>query len=128
MEVAKKCTQIQEVCSDIAVSEEVLEIEKKLEADPTNVELWMQKGLALRKQMLFREAIAAYSMGLSFDPFHALLYRHRGHAYINIRRYQEGAADLELSARINPKKLGYLVSFRTCILFNGQLSACTQRI
>jgi len=52
--------------------------------------------------MLFREAIEAYSIGLTFNPFHALLYRHRGHRLISIRRFHEAALDLELSSRLDP--------------------------
>ncbi len=99
---ADKCTQIFGHTHDVALSDKVLEMEEKLKVDPKNPDLWMQKGIALRGQMLFREAIEAYSIGLTYDPFHALLYRHRGHAMVNIRRYQEGAADFELSLRINP--------------------------
>lgn len=51
-------------------------------ADPTNAEKYMALGLALRGQMFFREALEAYSIGLTYDPFMSLLYRHRGHAYV----------------------------------------------
>ena len=74
---AEKEDQVQFRRSKLEFSPEVKEIEKQLEQDPTNVELWMQKGKALSKQSLFVEAIEAYSMGLSYNPFHALTYRHR---------------------------------------------------
>ena len=38
-------------------------------ADPTNAEKYMALGLALRGQMFFREALEAYSIGLTYDPF-----------------------------------------------------------
>ena len=31
-------------------------IDRELEADPSNCELWMRRGIALSKQMLFKEA------------------------------------------------------------------------
>ena len=102
MEMALKETQFQEVRANVELSDDVKALEAQLRDNLEDVELWMKKGQALRKQMLIREAIEAYSEGLTRDPFHALLYRHRGHALINIRRYKEGAADLELSARIDP--------------------------
>jgi len=101
-ERAEKETQIHFNRSDLPFSNEVLEIENKIKQDPKNVELWMQKGLALSKQMLFREAIEAYSMALSINPFHALTLRHRGHRFISIRMFHEAAADLELSSRLDP--------------------------
>jgi tetratricopeptide (TPR) repeat protein len=88
--------------SDLPFSEEVKKIELEIEKDLENTELWIKKGIALSKQMLFREAIEAYSIGLTFNPFHALAYRHRGHRLISIRRFHEAALDLELSSRLNP--------------------------
>ncbi len=100
-ELAKKENQIQAE-HKIEFSDEVKALTKELEKDTANAELWMQKGLALKKQMCFREAIEAYSMGLTYDPFKMLLYRHRGHAYVNISRYAEAAADFEMGLRIDP--------------------------
>ncbi len=87
--------------SNFQVSEEVQAIDKELEVSPANADLWMQKGLALSKSWKFREAIDAYSTALSYNPFHSLVYRHRGHRYISVRMYKEAAADLELSTRID---------------------------
>jgi tetratricopeptide (TPR) repeat protein len=70
---------------------------------PGDPELWLKKGHSLAKEMKFREAISAYSLGLSYDPFHALLLRFRGHRYLSVRFFQQGAADLELSSRLNDR-------------------------
>lgn len=51
---------------------------------------------------MHREAINAYAMGLSYDPFYPLLYRHKGHAFINIAKYFESAADFEMGLRLDP--------------------------
>ena len=59
---AAKESQVQFARSALPLSEEVQELNARLAADPGNAELWMQKGLALSKQMLFREAVEAYSM------------------------------------------------------------------
>lgn len=102
MDKAAKSTQFFEERANIELSDEVKEAQAKLAEDPDNPDLWLEKGLALRKLVLVREAIEAFSEGLTRNPFHALLYRYRGHSLINIRCYHEGAADLELSARIDP--------------------------
>lgn len=102
-ERAAKETQIHSKRSQLPFSSDVKEIEVKLEDDPENPELWMEKGLQLSKQMLFREAVESYSMGLSYAPFHALLYRHRGHRLISTMRFHEAALDFELSSRLDPK-------------------------
>ena len=98
---ATKETEIQFNRSKLPVSDEVRAIDRELEADPSNCELWMRRGIALSKQMLFKEAVESYSKGLSFNPFHALTYRHRGHRYLSIRCFEEAAADFALSARLD---------------------------
>ncbi len=101
-ERAEKETQVHSLKSKLPYTEEVKTIETQLAEDETNTELWMKKGLALAKQMHFREAIAAYSMGLSYNPFHALSLRHRGHRLLSTYRFEEAAFDFELSSRIDP--------------------------
>lgn len=82
---------------------EIQEIDRQLGANRNQPELWMERGKILRKkQLLCREAVESHSMGLTFDPFNPLLYRYRGHVCINIGRYIEGAADFELSLRLDP--------------------------
>lgn len=80
----------------------VLEAKNQVEKDPKNPELWVKYGRALRRQAMHREAIEAYSLGLTYNPFHPLLYRHKGHTYINIGEYAMSAAIFELALRIDP--------------------------
>lgn len=75
---------------------------EKATAQGATAKDWMNLGLELRKQMLFREAIEAYSQGLCLEPFHSLLYRHRGHALVNIGCYAMGASDFEMCLRVDP--------------------------
>ena len=58
---ATKETEIQFNRSKLPVSDEVRAIDRELEADPSNCELWMRRGIALSKQMLFKEAVESYS-------------------------------------------------------------------
>ena len=101
--IASKANEIFEAREPLTPSDETAKALEAVKADPTNPDKYMQLGLCLRRQMFFREAIEAYSMGLSYDPFRCLLYRHRGHAYVNIGLYQQAAADFETGLRIDPK-------------------------
>lgn len=94
--------QVGWILSDLAPSEEVVQLDAELEKTPGNVELLVKKGLAYAKARQNREAIDCFSLALSYNPFHALAYRHRGHRHIGIRMYKQGAADLELGSRIDP--------------------------
>lgn len=101
-QLAPKSSQVHLERAAVDRSDDVMRIEAALTLAPEDPGLWIQLGQALRGQMLIREAVEAYSQGLSYHPFHALLYRHRAHALVNIRRYPEAAADFELSLRIDP--------------------------
>jgi tetratricopeptide (TPR) repeat protein len=100
---AEKDTQILLKRSNLEYSDDVKRIASQLDTQPNNPELWMKKGLALAKQMLFREATEAFSTGLTYDPFNWLLLRHRGHRHISTYRFEDAAADFELASRINNK-------------------------
>lgn len=88
--------------TDIPLDPLVLEAEANAKANPLDPEAWVRYGRALRRQQMHREAIAAYCMGLSYNPFYPLLYRHRAHAYINIHQYREAAATFEIALRLDP--------------------------
>ena len=52
------------VRTNIELSEKVLELNKQLEQEPENAELWIKRGLALVEQNLMREAVESYSKAL----------------------------------------------------------------
>ena len=79
----------------------VAEAEKKLAADPKNIELIIALGRAQGSLWRFREAIATYTRGIELDPKNAMLYRHRGHRYISTRQFDKAIKDLELAAKLN---------------------------
>lgn len=79
------------------------ELNQELAANPHDPELYLRKGIALSRASLHhQEAIDLFSHGLSLDPFHAMLYRWRGHKHLNVRQFHAGRADLELSSRLDP--------------------------
>ena len=48
----------------------------------------------------YREAIEVYSQGIEAHPEYAPLYRHRGHRYITLRRFDDAIADLERATEL----------------------------
>lgn len=101
-ERAPRDTQEVKLVATLALTEESKAALEKANAEGATADDWMNLGLELRKQSLIREAIEAYSKGLCLEPFHSMLYRHRGHAFVNIGCHALGAADFEMCLRIDP--------------------------
>jgi len=81
----------------------VAEAEKKLAADPRNIELIIALGRAQATVWRYRDAIATYTRGIEMDPTNALLYRHRGHRYITTRQFDKAVVDMERAAKLDDK-------------------------
>ena len=81
----------------------VAEAEKKLAADPKNIDLIIALGRAQATVWRYRDAIATYTRGIAMDPSNAMLYRHRGHRYITTRQFDKAVADMETAAKLNAK-------------------------
>lgn len=81
----------------------IVELDAQLKETPLDPELYLKKGIALSRGSLHhQEAIDIFSIGLGLDPFNAMLYRWRGHKHLNVRQFNQGRADLELSSRLDP--------------------------
>ncbi len=80
------------------------EAEKKLAADPKNIELLIALGRAQATLWRFRDAIATYTRGIEIDPNNAMLYRHRGHRYISTRQFDKAVTDMERAVKLNDKE------------------------
>ena len=65
--------------------------------DPQAI-IWLGRRLAYLGR--FREAIEAYSEGIKKFPWDARFYRHRGHRYITLRRFDLAVADLTKAAKL----------------------------
>ena len=72
----------------------VVRAEHALAADPKNVDLIIQLGVAQSGARQFREAIETFTRGLTIAPANAMLYRWRGHRYLSVREFDQAMADL----------------------------------
>jgi tetratricopeptide (TPR) repeat protein len=81
----------------------VAEAEKKLAAEPKNVDLLIALGRAQASVWRYRDAIATYTRGIEVAPQNAMLYRHRGHRYITLRQFDRAVKDLERAAKLDDK-------------------------
>jgi tetratricopeptide (TPR) repeat protein len=79
---------------------EVAAAQKKLAADPQNVELLIALGRAQAAVWRYQDALASYTRGIASAPNNALLYRHRGHRYISTRQFDKAIADMEKAAKL----------------------------
>lgn len=83
--------------------DELKEVETKLAADPENARLWMDKGLVLAKNSLYREAEECYAHAISLAPFDGILYRHRAHRFLSQWRFEDARADFVIASRLIPE-------------------------
>lgn len=88
--------------NEIHGNEELEEIEQKIEKEPDNARLYMEKGLCLAGMGYYRESAECYSKAISIDPFNWEFYRHRAHRFISCGLFADGAADFTIASRLNP--------------------------
>ena len=69
--------------------------------DPDAI-IWLGRRLAYLGR--FREAIEAYTEGIKKFPLDARFYRHRGHRYITLRRFDMAIDDLAKAAKLTKGK------------------------
>jgi tetratricopeptide (TPR) repeat protein len=98
----------------------VAEAEKKLAADPKNVDLIIELGRAQASVWRYRDAIATYTRGMEIDPQNAMLYRHRGHRYISTRQFDKAVVDLERAAKLNDKNFDIWYHLGLAYYLKGQ--------
>lgn len=68
--------------------------------DPSSADaaIWLGRRLAYLGR--FRDAIDVYTRGIAAHPAEPRLYRHRGHRYITIRKFDLAAADLTTASQL----------------------------
>ncbi len=67
-------------------------------SNPDSLEYIIWFGRRLSYLFLYKEAITVYSEGLRKFPNSYELYRHRGHRFLTIRKFDEAIADLQKAA------------------------------
>jgi tetratricopeptide (TPR) repeat protein len=81
----------------------VAEAQKKLDADPKNVDLMVALGDAYAGIWDHRKATLIYDRALALAPDKALLYQQRGHRHLSNREFDQARADLEKAVGLDPK-------------------------
>ena len=76
------------------------EARTRYEAEPSQPDAVIWVGRRLGYLGRFSEAIETYTTGLKKFPGDARLYRHRGHRYITLRRFDLAIADLKKAAAL----------------------------
>lgn len=79
-----------------------------LEADPKNVQRYIDLGVAQSGARQFREAIATFTAGMTVAPNDARLYRWRGHRYLSLREFDKAQADLTKGLALDSTLYGIL--------------------
>lgn len=69
--------------------------EKDLAANPKSADAIIWVGRRLGYLWRYQDAIQMFSRGIAEHPYDARMYRHRGHRYITVRRFDDAIADFE---------------------------------
>lgn len=73
---------------------------KNFKKDGSDVDALIWYGRRTAYMGLFQEAIDIYSEGIKRHPKEPQLYRHRGHRFISLRRFDEAIQDFELAVSL----------------------------
>ncbi len=74
-----------------------------LQSEPDNPENVILYGRRLAYLWRYNEAIDVYSGGIKNISDNSMLYRHRGHRYISIRKFDKAVRDLSKAAGLNSR-------------------------
>jgi tetratricopeptide (TPR) repeat protein len=82
------------------LEQKLAEARARYEAAPNDPEavIWLGRRTAYLGR--YEEAVEIFSRGIAAHPRYAKLYRHRGHRYITLRRFDLAIADLERAAKL----------------------------
>jgi tetratricopeptide (TPR) repeat protein len=80
--------------------DELAQARRDYEANPNSADaiIWLGRRTAYLGR--YREAIAIFTEGIGKHPKDARMYRHRGHRFITVRRFDDAIADLEYAANL----------------------------
>jgi tetratricopeptide (TPR) repeat protein len=77
---------------------ELAQARQAYEAHPTDADALIWYGRRLGYLGRYRDAVAIFSEGIKRHPRDARMYRHRGHRYITLRRFERAIGDLRRAA------------------------------
>ena len=97
--------------------------ERALAADPRNVDLILQLGLAQMGAQQYREAIATLSRGIAIAPDNPVLYRWRGHRYLSVRELDRAMADFTRGYGLDSLNYGILYHLGIVRFARGDFNA-----
>jgi len=79
-----------------------------LDADPKNVQRFIDLGVAQSGARQFREAIQTFTRGMAIAPTEPMLYRWRGHRHLSVREFDQAMADLTRGYKLDSTNYGIL--------------------
>lgn len=100
---------------------EIAAAERKLAADPKNIDLLIALGRAQANVWRYNDAIETYTRGIKIAPDDARLYRHRGHRYISTRQFDKAVTDMARAAKLNDKDFDIWYHLALAHYLKGQL-------
>jgi len=78
-------------------------LKKATDLDPTDHNLWYQRGMALIEAGNNSEAYKSLTKAIQLNPRHGNTYKARGKASLNMGKYDDAIADLNLALEISPR-------------------------
>lgn len=97
--------------------------EAAVAADPRNVAVLIQLGIAQSGARQFRQAINTFTRGLTMEPNNAMLYRWRGHRYLSVREYDRAIADFTRGLALDSANYGIWYHLGVWRFVHGDFSA-----
>jgi len=85
----------------IRLQKDLMEAEENLSANPGDPESVVLYGRRLAYLWRYHEAIDVFTGGIKDSPDFAMLYRHRGHRFISVRKFDQAVDDLSKAAQLN---------------------------
>ncbi len=73
-----------------------------LKVEPTHLDSWIGKGVALHQLKRYDEALEAYEKAISLNSTRAGLWSSKGSTLIKLKRYEEAIEALDIALEIDP--------------------------
>jgi tetratricopeptide (TPR) repeat protein len=107
--------------STVAYQQEISELNTTIQAEPTNVDAYVQRGFLQAKLDRYLPAISDYTSAIERDPNHVLAYNNRAVAKISIKNYRGAFDDYTQVIRLEPTKA---ITYNNRAIVRHQLGDC----